>query len=68
MNLTLLVNTAAAKVAVWTANNPTLTRVAVLAVPLAAALLTAILAHHPVYASPSPNPPCGTGCGGCGGC
>jgi hypothetical protein len=52
---------ASTKVAVWAARNPTAVRMAMLLVPFAVAVITALVANTPVYASPSPP---GGGCTG----
>ncbi len=54
-------NTAAANLVAWTAENPTAARLIMLALPVAVAVATAVLSHHPVYFMP----PSGGG-GGCG--
>jgi hypothetical protein len=54
-------NTVAAEFVAWTAENPAAARLILLAVPLAVAVATAILSHHPVLFMP----PSGGG-GGCG--
>ena len=56
-------NTAAAKIAMWTAENPLITRLALVALPLAVALAMAAYGHY----SPFTLPPTGAGGGGCGG-
>ena len=57
-------NTVAATLAAWTAENPTAARFIMLALPVAIALASAALNHHPVYYMP----PTGGGGGGCAPC
>ena len=65
MTLTLNANTTvAAKLALWTAENPTAVRLVLFALPLALAVASAALTHHPLFFLP----PTGSGSGGCGGC
>ena len=65
MTLTLNANTnLAAKLALWTAENPAAARLVLFALPLALAVASAAITHHPLFFMP----PTGTGTGGCGGC
>ena len=65
MTLTLNANTSlAAKLALWTAENPAAARLVLVALPLALAVASAAITHHPLFFMP----PTGTGTGGCGGC
>jgi len=51
------------KIAIWTAANPVITRIAMLALPAAIAVAMAAFGHY----SPFTLPPTGGGGGGCGG-
>jgi hypothetical protein len=65
MTLTLTPNTSlAAKLALWTAENPAAARLVLFALPLALAAAGAAITHHPLFFLP----PTGGGTGGCGGC
>lgn len=63
MTLNLSTNTAAAQLAIWTAENPTVTRLIMLALPLALAVAAGVLSQHPVYFMPPSGG--GAGCGPC---
>ena len=64
MTLTLNANTSlAARLALWTAENPA-ARLVFFALPLALAVAGAALSHQPLFFLP----PTGSGTGGCGGC
>ena len=54
----------AAKLALWTAENPAAARLVLFALPLALAVAGAAITHHPLFFMP----PTGSGTGGCGGC
>ena len=65
MTLTLNANTTiAAKLALWTAENPAAARLVLFALPLALAVASAAITHRPLFFLP----PTGSGTGGCGGC
>lgn len=65
MTLTLNANASlAAKLVLWTAENPAAARLVLVVLPLALAVASAAITHHPLFFMP----PTGTGTGGCGGC
>jgi hypothetical protein len=53
MELTARLNTVAARFSVWTVQNPTATRVFMIALPLVLAALAALANQQPVYACPT---------------
>jgi heme/copper-type cytochrome/quinol oxidase subunit 1 len=59
MELATRLNTTAAKLSVWTTQNPTATRLILLALPVVVAAITALATQQPVYACPVQS-----GCGG----
>ena len=65
MPLTLTANTTiAAKLALWTAENPMAARLVLFALPLALTAASLAFTHHPLFFLP----PTGGGTGSCGGC
>ena len=65
MTLTLNANASlAAKLVLWTAENPAAARLVLVVLPLALAVASAAITHHPLFFMP----PTGTGTGGGGGC
>ena len=65
MTLTLNAQTSlAARLALWTAENPATARIVFFALPLALAMASAAISHRPLFFLP----PTGSGTGGCGGC
>jgi hypothetical protein len=60
MNPSQRINLAASRIAWWAAQNPMAVRLALIALPLVAALV-ALLTHNPAYACPNAGSSCGTG-------
>jgi hypothetical protein len=61
MQLTARFNAAASQISIWTVQNPTATRLILLALPFVLAAIAALATHQPIFACPTQG-----GCGGGG--